>query len=88
MSALLQFTVPHQRDRCINKIKAVIESLSLCSTLRQDADGPFPVVAATQFLGHQLTDFGSAPPERSYVSGNPVTLRKDGFFHARNPKLH
>ena len=41
---ILQIAVPHERDRCIDLKKTVIEPLTLFATPGQHEDGTFPVV--------------------------------------------
>ena len=40
---ILQIAVPHERDRCIDLKKTVIEPLTLFPTPGQHEDGTFPV---------------------------------------------
>ena len=79
---ILQITVPHERDCRIDMQKAVVKPLSLRSKLGQDTNGPFPIVATKHFLGKQLADCSRACLDRSDVSGDPITLREHGLFHA------
>ena len=51
LHARLQIAVPHKCDRCIDLKEALVEPLSLCSTLRQDEGGPLPLVGAKNILG-------------------------------------
>ena len=57
LHARLQIAVPHKCDRCIDLKEALVEPLSLCSTLRQDEGGPLPLVGAKNILGKQLAEF-------------------------------
>jgi len=57
-------------------MKAGIEPLSLCSTLGQDENCPFPLVTAKHILGKQLADFSSSRFDRSDIGGDPITLRE------------
>jgi hypothetical protein len=86
---ILQITIPHKRDRCVEMMKAIVEPLSLCPTLSQDENGLFPIVAAKDFLGKQLADFSSARLDRSDVRGDPITLLMQVLYvHAWASRLH
>jgi hypothetical protein len=78
----LQFTVPHQRDRCIDMTKSIIEPLTLFATPDQDEHSAFPVITTKNFFGKQLTDFSSSGFDRADVGSDPITLREQGFVHA------
>src|SRR5688572_901430 len=81
--AVLQIALPHKCDRCINMKEALVEALSLCSTLGQDENRPLPLVGAKHILGKQLAEFSSARFDRSDLGGDPLTLREKGLVHAQ-----
>ena len=57
-------------------MEALVEPLSLCSTLGKDENGLLPLVSAKHILRKQPTKFSSSRFDRSDIGGDLITVRE------------